>query len=239
MHPRRNTARHRPGSADVPGAADDRLPIEHVAIYGTSGSGKTLLTRALVRALPGRLPVWYWDPDNSHQAKRIASTPSEFLRVLNAGQGGALTGRATPALFAFWCLGVWAVADANRPCVAVVEELGQVTTPAKAPPEWHQLVTRGRKYGLRLVTIAQRPQEADKTILGNRRILAVGALDRRADRALAAGELDLAEPDLAQLAALNTQRPAFRHLWVRDGGKPAQLVAVPVSGARPRGLPAL
>ena len=220
----------------MPGRADDRLPIRHVAIYGTSGSGKTLFARALLRHLRGHHATWYWDPDDSHAAPRSADTPSRFLRLLAAGKGGAMTGRATPALFAFWCAGVWEVIGADRPCVAVVEELGQVTTPGRAPPEWHQLVTRGRKYALQLVTIAQRPQEADKTILGNRGTLAVGYLDRRQDRELAARELDIDEPELARLAQLNTARPSCRHLWVRDQGAPARIVAVPVSGQKPRAL---
>lgn len=216
------------------GRADDRLPTEHIAIYGATGSGKTLATKALLRALPKSKPVYFWDPDNSHRAHFTAATPSDWIRLIAQRKGGAFVPeKATPEYFGFWCTSIWEVIGADTPCAAVVEELGQVTNAAKAPRQWHQLVTRGRKYALQLIVVAQRPQEADKTILSNKAVLITGYLDRLADCKLIASELMVSPDVVANLGALNAGDASNRHLLARQSGQDARPLKISFKHARP------
>lgn len=52
-------------------------------------------------------------------------------------------------------------------CVAIAEELADVTTSSKAPGNWGILLRRGLKRSVSIIAISQRWAEADKTALGN------------------------------------------------------------------------
>lgn len=101
--------------------------------------------------------------------------------------------------FALWCKCVFAWAN----CVAVAEEIADVTSPAKAPPAWGRLIRRGRKYGIEIWAVTQRPAEADKTILSNAAVLRTGALGRMADRKAIAAEMDIPVGEIGALVPLD------------------------------------
>jgi hypothetical protein len=76
-------------------------------------------------------------------------------------------------------------------CTAVAEETADVTTPAKAPVGWGTLVRRGRKRGISIIGVTQRPAESDKTIIGNATKIHCGMLKRPQDRKYMALEMDV------------------------------------------------
>ena len=161
-------------------------------VCGSSGSGKSVTVKKQVRQAP-RLLVW--DPDDEYSGpegvpgvQRVASI-SELARKLASAKKGrfAFVGKVND--FDAWCR----VAFAWGHCVAVAEELAGVTSPGKAPPGWHTLVSRGRKRGIALIGITQRPAESDKTIMGNASSIQVGRLSRAQDRRYMASEIDISD----------------------------------------------
>lgn len=88
-----------------------------------------------------------------------------------------------------------------KPALVIVEELAWVTSPAKAPAGWHELVTGGLKYGVDICSITQRPAESDKTALSQATVVQCFMMERPRDRrymeaelGLDAGALDGLEP---------------------------------------------
>ena len=161
------------------------------AFFGTSGSGKS---HAIKETIKKENRVLIFDPEGEYQAegfkpfervgdfaKAVASNPDKMRYTLEAnGQ----------AAFDMYCRIVWQSLQ-DRPCVCVVDELAGVTTSAKAPPAWHTLLTRGRKYGLKVRAGAQSPTEIDKTLLRQRSHLWIGHMTRRDDFVYMAKETGL------------------------------------------------
>lgn len=77
------------------------------------------------------------------------------------------------------CAFVW---GQDAPCAIVAEELADVSSQGKAPMSWGILIRRGMKYGISTYAISQRPAEADKTILGNAKVVTIFAPNTDADR---------------------------------------------------------
>lgn len=71
------------------------------------------------------------------------------------------------AHFDLWagCVMLWG--RYSGPCVAVAEELADVSSQAKAPGNWGVLLRRGLKRGISVYAISQRWAESDKTAVGN------------------------------------------------------------------------
>jgi hypothetical protein len=86
----------------------------------------------------------------------------------------------------------------------VAEETADVTSPSKAPPNWGQLIRRGRARGLApIFALTQRPAESDKTAIGNATLIRVGRMARDADRKMMARELDVDHRILTRLLPLD------------------------------------
>lgn len=186
---------------------DPSRPNRHRMHVGTSGSGKSSRIRELLRReKPPR--VIAFDPDEDFPLQRV-SDPAAFARALSGAvrsgkrYGIALTCQPSPDSFAWFCRAAWAVANPDQPVVAIVDELAAVSrSPSKAPPAWHPLPARGRKYGLDLWIGTQRPQEVDKTIYSNVGCLWCGLLQTSRDRKLMAEQMDLTTADLQDLEPL-------------------------------------
>lgn len=186
---------------------DPSLPNRHRLHVGTSGSGKSSRIRELLRTeKPPR--VIAWDPDQDFDMPRRES-PAAWVRQLGAAvKSGkrfrlALTAPTTPEDFAIFCSGAWAIADARRPVVVIVDELAAVVrSSGKAAPAWGKLSSRGRKYGITLWVGTQRPQEIDKTLYGNVGCLWCGMLKTHRDRKLLSEEMDVPLSTIASLQPL-------------------------------------
>ncbi len=106
-----------------------------------------------------------------------------------------------------------AFANKNYPICFVVDELAGVTSPSKAGEFWHAVVSRGRKYGVSVFAGSQRPQEIDKTLLGNRSMFWCGSLEREKDREYVSRETDISMEVLRGLRG----NPFFDHVSQKRG----------------------
>ncbi len=165
--------------------------IELVA--GSSGSGKSWHVK---QAIAKAKRVCVWDPDDEYGPTehdkgitlRVTSI-AELCDWLHRYPAGPLKIRYVGAgkeRFNLWAKAVFAWGN----CVAVAEEIAGTTSPGKAGPGWHTLLSRGRKRGLVVYGVTQRPAESDKTIAGNATVIHVGRLSKLADRKAMAAELD-------------------------------------------------
>lgn len=168
------------------------LDASILVVCGSSGSGKSVTVKKAIAKAP-RCLVWdiddeYSGPEGVPGMQRVTSV-AELAGKLKTAKKGRFALVATPARFEQFCR----VAFAWGHCAVVAEELAGVTSPGKAPPGWHTLVSRGRKRGIALIGVTQRPAESDKTIMGNASSIQVGRLSRAQDRRYMASEIDIAE----------------------------------------------
>lgn len=161
-------------------------------VCGSSGSGKSVTVKKQIHKAP-RLLVWDIDDEYSGAegvpgVQRVTSVV-ELANKLKTAKAGRFALVTTPDKFEKFCR----LAFAWGHCAVVAEELAGVTSPGKAPPGWHTLVSRGRKRGIALIGVTQRPAESDKTIMGNASSIQVGRLSRAQDRRYMASEIDIRE----------------------------------------------
>jgi len=161
---------------------NENLEKDIRAYFGSSGSGKTYTIKA---DISGAARVLVFDPEGSFTSAdgfTVTESRAEFLeRARNSGPVKLCFAAGGIANFEWFCEAVWALADARRPSVVVVDELGGVTTAGKARGRWYDLISRGRKYGVHIRAGAQRPSEIDKTLIGNKNGMFIGYLERAGD----------------------------------------------------------
>jgi len=173
---------------------------EIITVCGSSGSGKSAWVKQQI-AKDKRVIIW--DTDDEYQSitnNRAATIPELTALMRQAGDKKPMCIRLVcdGAYFNLWSAAVFAFGN----CTAVAEELADVTTPSKAPAGWGQLVRRGRKRGIKIFAVTQRPSESDKTTIGNASAIHCGMLNRSADRKYMAAELDITEQELSALGEL-------------------------------------
>ena len=182
--------------------ANTSLKAEHMYFCGNTGTGKSSKIKEMLKKAPRAI---IFDPDDEYgglQGVVRVMTATDLLSALKAHQSKSLkiafVAEGIKA-FEFWanCAFQW------RNCVAVAEEIADVTTASKAPPAWGRLIRRGRKYGILICAVTQRPAEADKTILSNAATIRTGALGRHADREAIAREMDCSSTHIAKLIPLD------------------------------------
>jgi hypothetical protein len=84
----------------------------------------------------------------------------------------------------------------------IVDELKSVTTPSRSPIGWGMLTGRGRKRGIRVYGISQRPASIDKDFLGNCTTVRTGRLTYPEDRKAVAKVLDVPDTEIRDLPDL-------------------------------------
>lgn len=165
---------------------------------GSSGSGKSWGVKEAVKDAK-RLLVF--DPDDEYGEVlgilTVYSVKDLIQSVKTYPRGGRRVRLVANGQKAFE--GFCKVAFAWCNCVVVAEEIAGVTTPTKAPEGWHTLITRGRKRGVTIYAVTQRPAEADKTVIGNATTIRAGRLSRAGDRQYVAREMDLPVTALSSL----------------------------------------
>lgn len=195
---------------------DTSLPNRHMVLIGASGSGKSSYLRKLPEIQKARR-VLAWDPDADHRLVHVHSVAGLHAACRKAGFGPIRVGLTVPPsmdAFGKFCGVAFAMAHGAAPLVVLVEELADVTTPAKAAPEWGELARRGRKYGAIIAATSQRPQEIDKTILGQADTIWCGRLKTEKDARYMAGIMGVDAKALMQLKPLE--------YFIKRGCEPAE-----------------
>lgn len=141
-----------------------------IVIGGASRSGKSAY---VVKRIRPERRIIVWDPEDQWAQLRGFRRITSRADLLDACQTPGFARLAFVAggdikkAFNFWagCVMYWGRYFGG--CVAVAEEIADVTTPSKAPGNWGILLRRGLKRGITIYAISQRWSEADKTAVGN------------------------------------------------------------------------
>ena len=205
---------------------DTSLDASIHVVSGSSGSGKSVSVK---KKIAGAKRLVVWDVDDEYGdlpgVERVTNI-GELVRKLRTHKTGRFAFVGPKQHFERWCLAVFAWGQ----CVAVAEELAGVTSPGKAPDGWHTLVSRGRKRGISLFGVTQRPAESDKTIMGNASSIQVGRLARAQDRKYMAAELDVSLELVNRIPGLSYLRKDMADNVVYAGK-----IAVPRNGQKSLG----
>jgi hypothetical protein len=196
--------------------SDTSLQAQHWYICGNSGTGKSSTIKEKIKTARR---VIVFDPDDEYGEitgfKRVFNV-SELIALLIAHQNKSLkvafVAEGAKA-FELWCSCVFNWGE----CLAVAEEIADVTTPSKAPPQWGRLIRRGRKYNIQIMAVTQRPAEADKTILANAAVIRCCALGREGDRIAIAKEIQIDLKTLAKMVPLDWVQFTRADLSLRAG----------------------
>lgn len=184
---------------------DTTLACEHEYVMGASGSGKSYYVKRKITGLPR---VIVWDPDDEYgdiAGGETVSLAAELVARAHEGNGiiryvpPALSQKQKELAHNLCC----AVAFEWFNCVLVAEEIADVTSPSKAGGDWGVVLRRGRKRGVTVIGVSQRPAEADKTMFTQANVLRCGRLDGEGDIARVAKNMRIPEHYLSQLGALD------------------------------------
>ncbi|SAK68229.1 AAA-like domain protein [Caballeronia temeraria] len=177
------------------------------AVLGASGSGKSSYVKRLMeRARPARLIVF--DPEGEWSA--FGKATSNVADVL-AGFRAAGTDGACRVVFVPSPVPEIAVRQFDAVCriafhaerlTFIVDELKSVTTPSRSPVGWGMLTGRGRKRGIVMYGLSQRPASIDKDFLGNCNYVRSGRLTYDEDVRTVAKVLRVPQDDVASLPDL-------------------------------------
>lgn len=153
-----------------------------VYAIGRSRSGKTQWIKQQIKK-DKRIIVWDIQGEYSLQ-KGFVSVESIGALIAKLKVGGALKIAYQPNSlkeFEIFCRCAynWLRQDV---CTIIIEELADVSSAGKAPDAWGIICRRGLKFGPSIYASTQRPQEADKTILGNTSMVHIHAPNTQADR---------------------------------------------------------
>jgi len=180
-----------------------------VLVTGSRGSGKSGWTRQQCEGAQ-RLLVWdsvhEWSRDRLVASVRSLTQLHELIVADVACPGEfrvGYTGPVNAKTFHTFCKLAFVWMKAAPDGTLVVEELADVTNPAKAPEGWGEIIRKGRHYGGRIYALTQRPAESDKTIAGNADIIHTGRLSFPRDRKTMAEYLDVPVEDITALESLH------------------------------------
>jgi len=195
---------------------DESLSAEHHLIIGYTGSGKTQFIKRHPFFCQSK-KVLAWDPEGSFddlpEYTTIKGLAMALRRVRKYGNfhGRFVPGDVTPQVFEQFCELAWHCGHALNPMTIVAEELADVVKSGVASKYWGFLSRKGRKYGIRILGVSQRPQEVDKTFLNQCPIKWCGQLGSDNDRKYMANIMDLKKEQLACLPDV--------HFYLRQGSK--------------------
>ncbi|MBY5920411.1 hypothetical protein [Ferrimonas balearica] len=202
---------------------NNTLPARHVFYTATTGGGKSMAVQ--YAGFVPRVPcLAIFDPygdylyktgskrDNGFGGKRVYhySTRRGFARAFRQAWGTRKCFRIAykppkpnRAEMLWFCELMWAAADGDRRLDVVIEEVAKwVESTAKEQSILGECMTGGRKFGLVMHTVAQRPTEVPKTITSQSPYKIVGMQESRADAERMMKELDCGFEEIKSLKAL-------------------------------------
>lgn len=196
---------------------------EAILVCGSRGSGKSGWTRQQCEPAE-RLLVWdsvgEWSRDRL--VKSVRTLP-ELHRIIVADLAHpgpfeyGYTGPVNAKTFNTFCKLAFVWMKAAPGGVLVIEELADVTNPAKAPEGWGEIVRKGRHYGGSIYGLTQRPAESDKTLAGNADVIHCGRLSFPTDRKTLAEYLDIPVKQITELPSLHWIERDMRTRDLRTG----------------------
>lgn len=152
------------------------------------GSGKTSWVRERVSGAQ-RLLVWDGkgiDWGTRERCTVVTAFAGLNTRLLKLGaQRTSVRVSVNRENFATFCKLAWVWAR-YQPGVLVVDEIADVTSPAKASQEWGEIARKARAFGSDVYVTTQRPQECDKTAQGNAMLFHCGLMADADDQAYVA-----------------------------------------------------
>jgi hypothetical protein len=176
-----------------------------IAVMGASGSGKSAWIKQQLRA--GNPPaLLVWDPQDEFDefGLPVSSMKDIIAAVRDAGpEGYRLVFKPGNAFstygpkFDIFCQVAYM---ANGGCV-VVDELGDVTEPSRAPDGWSILSRKGRHKGITLFGAAQRPANIDKDFIGNSTLVHCSRLSYENDIKVMANALCVPADEIRNMKA--------------------------------------
>lgn len=174
---------------------------------GTSGSGKSY---AIKQTIEQEKNILIFDPEGEYSdtggkfKKANAYTSlGKIVREIEKNKNNfrlAYEANGAKAFDAF-CHLAWDLATVYKiPIVVVADELAGVEQSiGKAQGKWFDLLTRGRKHGIKIRAGAQSPTEVSKTIMRQRSHLWVGHMTRQDDFNYIAKEIPVTAKQLSEL----------------------------------------
>jgi hypothetical protein len=177
------------------------------AVLGSSGSGKSSYVKAQVRkARPKRLMVFDPEGEWADFGRTVSSLSDVIAACVAAGESGPLkivfVPSPVPALAVKQFDAFCQIAFQAKRVTFVVDELKLVTTPSRSPVGWGMLTGRGRKHGIIIYGLSQRPASIDKDFLGNCNFVRTGRLTYAEDQKTVGRVLGVPEGDIAALPDL-------------------------------------
>jgi hypothetical protein len=196
---------------------------EAFLVCGSRGSGKTGWTRQRCEGAE-RLLVWdsvgEWSRDRLVRPVRSLTELHRLITADLANPGPfryGYTGPVNAKTFNTFCKLAFVWMKASPGGVLVVEELADVTSPAKAPEGWGEIVRKGRHYSGCIYGLTQRPAESDKTLAGNADVIHCGRLSFPTDRKTLAEYLDVPVDQVTALPSLHWIERDMRTRELRTG----------------------
>lgn len=161
--------------------ANEELENEHTGLLGSSGSGKTFTMQKILAMRPDA-NVLIYDHYEVYKGFDYKKTMRELMGDVRAAISlgkkfrFAYSGRD----FNAFCRLAWAAADGKKELIVVLEEAGSyLNNSAKESDPWYELMTVGRKYGVKVFVVTQRPQNMNKVVYDLVANLWVGFSDGR------------------------------------------------------------
>jgi hypothetical protein len=177
------------------------------AVLGASGSGKSSYVKSLMqRKLPARLIVF--DPEGEWgEFGTVTNRLDDVLQGAKAaGQKGPMrtvfVPSPDPATAVKQFDTICRIAFHWERCTFIVDELKSVTSPSRSPVGWGMLTGRGRKRGIVIYGLSQRPASIDKDFLGNCNYVRSGRLTYSEDQRAVARVLGVPESEIGALPDL-------------------------------------
>lgn len=151
------------------------------AVLGGSGTGKSSYVKDLLRKKPPKRLLVFDPEEEWGEFGRVRTSLKDVIAACEAaGASGGLRIVFVPSpdpatatrQFDVFCR----IAFHAERLTFVVDELKLVTTPSRSPVGWGMLTGRGRKRGIVIYGLSQRPASMDKDFLGNCTVVRTGRL---------------------------------------------------------------
>ena len=189
------------------------------ALAGSSRSGKT--QRAL-KEIERHKCALIWDIEGAYKADHRAGNLPDLFAIVRAyaGKPARIAYTGTIGDFPEFCKIAWwyvrRCCQLGKYSALVFEETSDVTSPAKAPPDYGIILRRALKYGVDIFAISQRPSESDKTSVGNASVVHICRLNLPIDRKYMAAMTGIPQSEIDSLRA-DQDTGVFDYITVDTG----------------------